>query len=481
MLLKWLLLAPLFGSLANAVVHCKADLGTSIRPLDCLFAKVILYTKLSLSNPGDTNYFGALHSFTIDSLGDSRYRMPQGASFGSCGLGIDITPARSATTSWAVVFAQFDMLILGCPNSHLTPGRGGLAIMGAFNIFVVDPGQGMCILAGTCMAPNPSRQTPLPLLLELAGRYRGFQRVAASRLLQPVTTILPAPPALFHLGSTITTPNWPQYRIGGQWALNTDVWSPIFMGTALLTTHPRPVFILLTAVRSSPGQPTPFSRNFPRPMGAAWFRVNGNLIRVRGAWGARGSIWHPLTGDLTNLVSFVRIYEWVLVELGESNQAERSTLPDLRQALHIVVPNQGQVTSPQGSQRAGSAMGTQEAAGPSQAAADSDNQSEATIPNDVDESTPDDLLTDLGYGSQNQGQAAGSTGTQSLPTGSPVAGSLWRNPGRTYSVSGSALNTSAAAVPPEPTSLLQYFTNLESSSAQGDDTGRPFKRPRPNP
>ena len=484
MLFIWLFLITLLGSPINAV-SCNAHLGTLIQPQDCLFAKAILYTKLLLSHPGNVNFMDTQQTFTTDVIGDYRYRLPNGASFGSCGLGVDLAPSRQTIASWTQFFAQVDTLIHGCPGSHLAPGRGGIHIIGHLNLVVVNPGQGMCYLAGTCMAPNPARNRPLSLIVEMAARYRGFQRVAASRLLQPVTTILPAPPVLFHLGSALTSPIWPQYRVAGQWVCNTDVWSPMILGNALLTAHIRPVFVLLTAGRVTAAQPNPFSRNFPRSMGAAWFHVQNQIpIQVRGAWGARGSIWHPLTGDLTNIQLLVRTYEWVLVELGDTDQAGPSTSPNLRQNLGVATASQRQAAILQGTQRAAAAMEAQRAAqgeaGPSRGPDDSGNLSEATIPNDPDDSYPDDLLADLGYGSQNQGQASGSMGTQTLAMGSPVTRFPSLSTGL-YLPFGNALNTSTATNPSASTSAPPYFAAQGASGTQGNDAVRPFKRPRPNP
>ena len=478
MLLQGLLLATLFSSLTNAI-NCNADLGTSIRPLDCEFAKAILYTKLGLSHPADVNFMNSQRPFTIDAGGDPRYHMPQGASFGTCGIGIDITPARAASASWTQLFSGIDTLVTACPGSQATPGRGGLLIFGPFNLFVVAPGAGSCMIAGTCMAPNPIRTQPLPLLLELAGRYRGFDRVAASRLLQPATTLLPAPPALFHLGFSLTSPWWPQYRIGGQWVCNTDYWSPMIKSNALLTTHPTPVFILLAAFRATAGPPSSFSRNFPRPMASAWFRIhNANPILVRGAWGARGLLWYPISGDLTNVQLLVRTYEWVLVELGSSSQTGGPTSPGTRQQLASAAANQGQAASFPGPQTSGPMAGQQQAAGPSGGAGDDDNQSEATIPNDQEEANPNDLLADLGYGSNNQDQATGSGPSQAMGSLGAELSSLPLGP--SYQVTRSAFNTSTAVASSNPTLLPQYFDVPGPSGVQGEVAGRPIKRPRLN-
>ena len=331
---KWLLLASLF-KLLEAVTVCDPILGSAIRGVDCAWALAILEARLTLSNPRDLHFENNLHAFALNS-GDPRYSMPQGASFGSCGIGIDIAPTAQATASWAALALRIRSLMSTCSIY----GLGGTDVFGLFTVMIVDTGQGMRNLAGTCMSPNSSNA--LPLLWQMTERLCGFQTLAPL-ILPPDTSRLPAPPMPFPTGLNVNNPTWPQYRARGQWIRNANAWSPI-LGNALDQPHARAMWILLTRVgpqRSFYVPRPPFSGTVPRVLGAAWIhrQTDGLRLPIGAAWGAHAANWMPLTGDLSNLQLFIDSFDWLLIVLGQPDQAEGMPIP-ARQA-RIPMPGFG--------------------------------------------------------------------------------------------------------------------------------------------
>ena len=321
MLPRWLFVVNLFCSFTTAAVTCSAELGNAIRGADCGWALGILQTRLTLLDPQNQNLEHAQQTFMLNSNGDPRYKMPQGASFGTCGIGIDIAPALRSVGSWGSLIVGVEAILAICSGQRL----GGMNQLGQFNILIVDAGQGMRNLVGTCMSPTPA--PGLPLLWQMKERFCGFPTVAA--LLRPpdVSQLPVPPPSLFPLGLALNVVNGVPYRVRGQWIWNTDTWSPI-IGNALNQAAPRAIWVLVAG--GGPGQagpnPPPFSRTIPRVMGSAWFgRLNQPPRRILGAWGAHGGNWMPLTGDLANLQPLIDSFHWLLVELESSNQAAADT------------------------------------------------------------------------------------------------------------------------------------------------------------
>ena len=339
MLYKWLLLAAFFGTL-NATITCDPSLGRAIRAGDCGWALEIFKSRLMLSDPRNSAFQNAQRTF-IHHSGNPQNSMPQGVSFGNCGIGVDIAPATHATSSWAEVALRLQNLINACSTQSL----GGTNVFGQFTALIVDSGQGMRNLAGTCMSPNPS--FVLPLHWQMKERLCGFQHLTPN-LPPPDTSQLPAPPTLLPMSLTITTHNWPPFKARGQWIWNANVWSPI-LGNGLTQPLGRTVWILLTGGGPQPNSNThlrPFSRTVPRIMGAAWIQQQngGPPLRIRGAWGARAYNWVPLTGSLASVQLYINNFDWVLVETGIPDQAGGTTTPAGQ--APIPVPGQGQSSRP---------------------------------------------------------------------------------------------------------------------------------------
>ena len=322
MLPKWLLLAALTYSLTAAII-CDPNLGRTIRPGDCRLALAILLARLTLSGPRSIVFDNVPHAFLLNA-GDPRYSMPQGSSFGTCGIGIDIAPAPRATTSWEEIAQRVQSLITTCSRQ----GLGGTAVFGQFTVMIVDTGQGMRNLAGTCMSSSSSQA--LPLLWQMKERLCGFQTLAPL-LPPPDSSQLPAPPALFPMQLVASTSDWPPYKVRGQWVWNANVWSPI-LGNGLNQPSTSAAWVLLTCggpQRTSNVHATPIYRTVPRIMGTAWFRQQtaNPPRRIRGAWGAQAYNWTPLTGDLTNVQLYIDNFDWVLVELDNPGQAGAAAMP----------------------------------------------------------------------------------------------------------------------------------------------------------
>ena len=336
---KWLIIATLYSPFATAII-CDPSLGTSINAQDCLIAVRVLTTRVRLHSPQDTNFNDA-QVFVHNSNGDPRYSMPQGAQFGSCGVGIDITNVRSAVSSWSQLTHQMRGLAAACPEGSSTlgqRGQGGLAQFNGFSIIIVDPGQGMRNIVGTCMATRPPHTVPLHF--QLTERICGFQSVAGL-IPQPDTAQLPTPPALFPLGLGLNNQGWISYRVRGQWLWNTDAWSPIFGNVFEPPMITRRLLVLLSGgVPQITAQLAYFSRIIPRVMGPAWIQQpNGARWHFHGAWGARGSsIWLPVLGDMTNLQAVINRYDWVLIELMAIPAAQSPWTPGLQQARPLLAP-----------------------------------------------------------------------------------------------------------------------------------------------
>ena len=312
MLHKLFFLAALIG-LLNASIICDVNLGQTIRPGDCEWAFDILIAKLYLSDPLTSVFGGAQRTFTLDS-GDPRYSMPQGSSFGTCGLGIDIAPTTSASTTWTEIALRIQSLTSRCPRQ----GLGGTAAFGQFTVMIVETGQGMRNLIGTCMSPSPAR--PLPLLWQMRERLCGFQYLAPF-LIMPDRSYLPAPPAIFPTGLAIDSRAWPPYRVRGQWIWNANVWSPVLRNT-LNQAGASAAWILMTGggpQSSGSVHMAPFSRIIPQIMGATWIWQQTNHLprQFYGAWGSHAFAWIPLIGDLTNVQHYINTYDWLLVVTGD--------------------------------------------------------------------------------------------------------------------------------------------------------------------
>ena len=320
----WPLLVTFFSSLTAAAVLCDAELGTAIRGVDCGWALGILQTRLTLSDARTQTLEHALRPFVRNSLGDPRYVLPQGASFGTCGIGIDVSAASGSVGSWGSLISGVTAIVSRC----LGQGLGGINQFGHFEIIVVSAGQGMQNLVGTCMSPTPTYG--LPLLWRMKERLCGFPRVAAL-FRSPDTSQLPASPrSLFANGLALDVISGVPYRVRGQWVWNAETWSPI-IGDALTQPAARAIWVLMTGGGPQLFGPTPppFSRTIPRVMGAAWFQQqNQPPHRLSGAWGARGPTWVPLTGNLVALQALINDFDWLLVELEGSDPAtDGGTIP----------------------------------------------------------------------------------------------------------------------------------------------------------
>ena len=342
MLSYWPLLLALFGPLITAAVVCIPELGRAIRGTDCGWALGILQTRLTLFDPRALNLEHAQQPFVLNSNGDPRFKMPQGASFGTCGVGIDIAPAPRSMGSWGSLISEAGSIFIRCARQ----GLGGTSELGHFKIIVVDAGQGMQNLRGTCMSPTPS--AGLPLLWQMKERFCGFRSVAAL-FPSPNTSQLPLPPSsLFPMGLVMDIAAWVPYRVRGQWVWNADTWSPI-IGNALNQAASRAIWVLVAGggPRGSDPSLPPFSRTIPRVMGAAWFRQQNQPLRhVRGAWGARGATWIPLTGDLADLQSLINNFDWLLVEIGTANEGADDTVIPRFGPLQPSVPRSTQAQQP---------------------------------------------------------------------------------------------------------------------------------------
>ena len=207
--------------------------------------------------------------------------------------------------------------------------------MGQFIFIVVDPGQGMRNIVGTCLIPRPPHTQGV--VWRLAERLCGFQSVAQLFPI-PDTSQLPPAPALFPLGVTFSNVGIATYRVRGQWLWNADAWSPTIVNPFTTRLNVRQLWILMTAGNLQPfalaQAPPPFSRTIPRVMATAWIRLQQNSrFNFRGAWGSRASTWVGLSGDLTNFQGLLASYDWLLIELGvDMNPSISITMPSLQQA-----------------------------------------------------------------------------------------------------------------------------------------------------
>ena len=458
MLFTWVLPVLLYSTLTNAAVTCDFSLGAAISGFDCDLAMDILITRVQNSQffpPYRRISPDGPETFVLHSHGAPTNSMPQGAQFGSCGVGIDIAPDRTAAASWPNIVTHYRQLRDACPkggSDPARPGPGGILNSGSFTFMIVDPGRGMHNLIGTCMTPNPPHA--LPLFWQLRERLCGFDSISAL-LQRPDTSQLPASPAIlpqrspYHPGSF-------SFQSSGQWLWNADAWSPIASAVFTRRKHTT-VWVLLTGATS---QPAPFSRTIPLAIGTAWFQpphgpqeLSQSPIYLLGAWGARGSSWTGLTGDCTNMQSLLRRFDWILIKQGNPSSAGGTTAPASQQAptgnmqsrpgrsrvlfpLPIPNPPTGNMQSPAGQSREASGAG-------------SDNPPISLESDDLDQQSRDDGP----FGSE---QAAGSDQGVGLdqPAGSDQA---------------------AGSTPPPPLS-----NPPESSTASEDDGARPSKRPRPN-
>ena len=336
MLLQWLLITTLYSFFVDAT-ECNTMLGTAVRATDCQIALNLLITKLKLYPP-QNSFESVHHTFTLRYHGDPRYEMPQGAQFESCGIAVDMSHSTTALARWNDLFGQFGSLIAGCPGGRATHppsiGLGGTSTLGSFIFMVVDPGQGLRNIAGTCMTPRPPHA--MGVVWHVAERLCGFQNVA-QLYKAPDTSQLPPVPALFPIGVTFDRAGWSGYRVRGQWLWNADVWSPTVGNPFSHRMNVRRMWILMTAgtYHGIPIDPAPFSRTIPRAMSSAWIRQqHGPPIQFLGAWGSRTSTWFTLSGDLSNIQAYLQANDWILIELGAgANEPTTTTTISPEQTL----------------------------------------------------------------------------------------------------------------------------------------------------
>ena len=315
---RWLLAAAFCSLLANAQ-DCAPALGTAIRQTDCAVALNILLSNLiisglSIPRAHRTDFARAPRLFTHSGAGDPLGKMPQGAQYESCAVAIDINPLVPATAIWSTLLRHGADLVKACAGGRSAPhtrGLGGTWVLGAFVFLVVDPGEGLRNIQGTCMSPRP------PYTMSLLGivteRVCGFQHLALNAPMPDRTQLPPAPnplPILVNFqGRGMVLP----YRARGQWVWNADVWSPCLGNAFRVSRNVQSVWILV--IGSSPR--ALFSRTIPRAMGNTWVHVdNGARLNLLGAWGSRASTWMPLLGDISYLGRLLQNWDWILLELG---------------------------------------------------------------------------------------------------------------------------------------------------------------------
>ena len=317
---QWLLAATFFFLHTNAQ-DCIPALGTTIRASECAVALNVLFSKLvvsGLSTPQRSSFASATRIFTHGQTADSLSKMPQGAQFESCAVAIDINPQVPAAAKWVDLLQRLHSLIAACPGGRgtLPPGRrhlGGTWVQGAFVFLVVDPGNGMRNIQGTCMSPRPPHT--MTLLGIVTERVCGFQHLALHAPMPDRTQLPPAPnplPLVVNFsGRRMVLP----YRAKGQWVWNADVWSPLLINAFRVNRSVRSTWILV--IGDSPN--ALFSRTVPRAMATAWVHVNNGVRRnLLGAWGSRASTWMPLSGDISYLGRLLPNWDWILLELEES-------------------------------------------------------------------------------------------------------------------------------------------------------------------
>ena len=326
---RWPLTASLC-LLRTYAQDCTPVLGTTIRQSDCGIALTLLLSKLvisGLSSPNRISFSRTTRVFAHSQTGDPLTRMPQGAQFESCAVAIDINPQVPAVANWGDLLRHLQSLVTACVGGRATnpPGRihlGGTWVRGAFVFLVVDPGDGMRNIQGTCMSPRaPFSMTLLGTVTE---RVCGFQQLALHAPMPDRTQLPPAPnplPMFVNFqGRLMLLP----YRARGQWVWNADVWSPSLTNTFRVGLGIRRVWVLI--IGNSPR--ALFSRTVPRTMAAAWFNVDNGVRRnLLGAWGSRASTWVPLSGDISYLGRLLPSWDWILLEFGESTPSPAITGP----------------------------------------------------------------------------------------------------------------------------------------------------------
>ena len=336
MLLRWLFQITLYHLSANALV-CEPMLGTTIRTSDCQVALNLFISKLKLTPP--YNHFETTpNTFARHHPQDARYDMPQGAQFESCGIAVDTTANANngAVATWQQLLISLTMLVDSCAGGS-TPGLGGSSSLGPFVFLVVDPGQGMRNVVGTCMHPRPPQNQNI--LWQLAERLCGFQAMSSFWPV-PDRTQLPPSPALFSIAVTFGSGGTTPYRAGGQWVWNGDVWSPSIGNPFTRRLSVQQMWLLVTKdVQHRIQTPPAFSRTIPRAMAAVWAHLpNGVQINYRGAWGSTRGSWVPLAGDISNIELRLQAWDWVLVEFGNA--------ADLDERAALTSPQQPRATPP---------------------------------------------------------------------------------------------------------------------------------------